>query len=1013
MAVEILDSYLKMSARGHNVSVDTLITNRYNDIIFMSALGYNAAIQDYKVFFTAKNAGYCTLYYNNGYCYIGLQEYVVKTKKIQGSDFVHMIAYRKDVCGDDQLRGNFRAYIYTDQGTDVDDELFNLLKRYCSVPILREWVPYIREKLIESSNGFQEMETKQYKPNPNVKTVKAYELWTSRAEMLDIVQTGLRNGDLNIGGSNKKSIVLERCRGIDEYLQLFGEGLAKKIQEGFRAKFTPGEDTYDNYLYNIDDYVYFNAGINLYEAQRSVIQAISNNMHTNKNTFLVGEMGAGKTLMSSAACYVHNANKNKGFNALVMCPSHLVNNWKNEIERFIPNGRSYIVHNLEELLEIKDRLTDPYKVENSFVILSKETAKIGYGSRPAVAFKKVAYYKDDKNNTIEAHNVFVCPECGEVLTKEISVPAWEGSNRKVKRIVPLELTDFAKEYSYNMICTGRHKKYNQKTEDFEYVSCHNSLWTAANRDEEDSKWVKLGKCGWFHVDSIPILIKKYMEATKLNKKEAELFAALSDQHNSITTTGKVDTKFNGTKKYPIASYIKRRMQGVFDYGIFDEIQNYKGQTEQGHAFHILTQSCKKTINCTGTLMNGYVNSMYYLLYRLFPQSMLKEGYKYEDEKEFNRIFGVNSTTTLERGGQVTKRSSKLLPGISALVFTKFLLNNTVFVSLEDMAEGLPNYTEIPYGVQLDEEVAETYRNYEQFIKRIASGNTEDKRMLRQYCKNILTLPDAPNCMEDEIDDNFNVLFSAPEIEEFTTNKDQALMEIVQAKIEAGEKVLVYYNDVGTTNLGDHIKLLINSSGYKAEELKASVKAEKREEYINKLVAKGYDVIICNPALVETGLNLLDFTTIVFYQLGYNLNTMRQASRRSWRLSQTKDISVYFLYYQDTTQEAVLSLMATKLHAALSMEGKFSSEGLRAMSDNQDVLTQLAANVVDGIKDTVDETLFKSANHVKTVSNEEVKHVRNICMIEVPMKSNGRRDNKSIFKKAPKPTISKEILELFK
>ena len=50
-------------------------------------------------------------------------------------------------------------------------------------------------------------------------------------------------------------------------------------------------------------------------------------------------------------------------------------------------------------------------------------------------------------------------------------------------------------------------------------------------------------------------------------------------------------------------------------------QAYKGKTEQGHAFHILAQSCRKTITMTGTLMNGYVNSMYYLLYRLLPQAM--------------------------------------------------------------------------------------------------------------------------------------------------------------------------------------------------------------------------------------------------------------------------------------------------------------------------------------------------------------------------------------------------------
>ena len=413
-------------------------------------------------------------------------------------------------------------------------------------------------------------------------------------------------------------------------------------------------------------------------------------------------------------------------------------------------------------------------------------------------------------------------------------------------------------------------------------------------------------------------------------------------------------------------------------------------------------------------MNGYVSSMYYLLYRLLPASMKREGFSYEDEAEFNRIYGVNSTTCVMDGTTVRKRSSKLLPGISSLVFTKFLLNNTVFVSLEDMTEGLPNYTEIPYSIEMDPTTATYYRSYEQFMRRMAgSSNQNDRKFIRQYCRRMLTLPDALHCLEDEFDDEGRVLFAAPNVDEFTNNKDLALLDIINAKATAGEKILVYYNDVGTTNLGDHIRLLINSYGYKAAELKANIKAEKREEYINKQIKAGLDVLICNPSLVETGLNLLDFTTIIFYQLGYNLNTMRQASRRSWRLSQDKDIAVYFLYYTDTTQEATLSLMATKLHAAQSMEGKFSAEGLRAMSDNQDVLTQIASNVVNGIKNTVDQSLFKAASHVKEVSNTETVHLRLPDRIEVPMKDNGRRDNRSIFNRKVKPTVNNKLLELFK
>jgi len=32
------------------------------------------------------------------------------------------------------------------------------------------------------------------------------------------------------------------------------------------------------------------------------------------------------------------------------------------------------------------------------------------------------------------------------------------------------------------------------------------------------------------------------------------------------------------------------------------------------------------------------------------------------------------------------------------------------------------------------------------------------------------------------------------------------------------------------------------------------------------------VVICHPKLVETGLDLLDFPTIIFYESGYSLHT---------------------------------------------------------------------------------------------------------------------------------------------
>jgi hypothetical protein len=53
-------------------------------------------------------------------------------------------------------------------------------------------------------------------------------------------------------------------------------------------------------------------------------------------------------------------------------------------------------------------------------------------------------------------------------------------------------------------------------------------------------------------------------------------------------------------------------------------------------------------------------------------------------------------------------------------------------------------------------------------------------------------------------------------------------------------------------------------------------------------------------LVKTGLDLFskkqgghNYPTIVFYETGHNLFTMRQAARRAWRIGQPCDCRVYY------------------------------------------------------------------------------------------------------------------------
>ena len=109
---------------------------------------------------------------------------------------------------------------------------------------------------------------------------------------------------------------------------------------------------------------------------------------------------------------------------------------------------------------------------------------------------------------------------------------------------------------------------------------------------------------------------------------------------------------------------------------------------------------------------------------------------------------------------------------------------------------------------------------------------------------------------------------------------------------------------------------------------------------------GIEIVICHPKLVETGLDLLAFPTLYFYETGYSLHTLRQASPRSRRIGQKLPVRVKFLAYRGTMQEACIRHMGKKMLVALMMEGKFSGEGLQSLDADEDMLTALARELVE-------------------------------------------------------------------
>jgi len=94
--------------------------------------------------------------------------------------------------------------------------------------------------------------------------------------------------------------------------------------------------------------------------------------------------------------------------------------------------------------------------------------------------------------------------------------------------------------------------------------------------------------------------------------------------------------------------------------------------------------------------------------------------------------------------------------------------------------------------------------------------------------------------------------------------------------------------------------------------------------------------------VATGLDLVDFPEVVWYQQDYSVYILRQASRRSWRIGQTKPVNVHYLFYKGSIQEKAIRLNIQKLRAALLTEGDLVEEGLVSQAEEDGLISLVKA-----------------------------------------------------------------------
>ncbi len=449
---------------------------------------------------------------------------------------------------------------------------------------------------------------------------------------------------------------------------------------------------------------------------------------------------------------------------------------------------------------------------------------------------------------------------------------------------------------------------------------------------------------------------------------------------------------HGPRRYPLSEYIKHRFRGHFDLFIGDEVHEYKERgSAQGIAAGVLAEAAGRSLTLTGTLMGGYASTLFHLLYRFSPA--IRSTFEHNQDSRWVDAYGFREYT-ISKDDDVTfdgrssrrrgrRKQVKERPGVSPSVLFH-LIGNTVFLRLADVASDLPPYREQVIVSPLSHEPAHyddltqagCYRKVYTSMRKAMKDALQDgsKRLLSIYLQATLAYPDACTQGETIIDPVTNeLLVQVPPLEQHITYpKEQALVDLIKREKAEGRRVLVYCTHTGRRDVTSRVRDVLRSEGFNAAVLYAdTVPPDKREGWVEHQVSRGIDVLICHPRLVQTGLDLLQFPTICWFETEYSVYTMRQASRRSWRIGQQHDVRVIYMAYAHTVQADALQLVARKLQASLAIEGELPEQGLATHGDDgDDLILALAKRIVNGeTDDGAIEELFAHANSIEAEAEE--------------------------------------------
>lgn len=401
--------------------------------------------------------------------------------------------------------------------------------------------------------------------------------------------------------------------------------------------------------------------------------------------------------------------------------------------------------------------------------------------------------------------------------------------------------------------------------------------------------------------------------------------------------------------------LKKFGKGSFTHLTADEAHLYQAQSNQGLLYAKLCKLSKFRHNLTGTLTNGKSSSLFYMFYALFPHKMKQAGYEYSDVSLWIEHYGRRKEVQKEykdeqynKTGIGRKNSTGFneIPGFSPLLYSNFLADIMISRTIEDMAIPMPPIKYIAHKVEMDDDLRIGYENLKEDMLRFMKAN-RGVSLGGSYIHNLMAYPDYP--VQEDIF-AAGIFVARPNeinVEDRLLKKEQKLIDTIKKELQLGRRTLVTSVYSGEKGVSKRLLEVIRSKGVNVVELTSNIALEKRESWIQKQYDKGVAVIITNPKCIETGLDIYGYPNIYIYESGWDIKTLRQVERRSWRIGQDKACKVFYSYYTNSIQEDCMKLVGSKKKSSLMLEGKFDEDFLSNMSDSGDNGARMLFKMLQG------------------------------------------------------------------